>query len=84
LFSAWAEQQEEPDEETMATVKVLYVKNLKESVTEEQLQELFAPFGEIDKIKKLRDYAFIHYKERDPAIKVIFPHLFNDKVKPRL
>lgn len=54
----------------MATVKVLYVKNLKESVTEEKLQELFGPFGEIEKIKKLRDYAFIHYKERDPALKV--------------
>lgn len=52
----------------MATVKVLYVKNLKESVTEEKLQELFSPYGEIEKIKKLRDYAFIHYKERQPAI----------------
>jgi RNA recognition motif-containing protein len=68
LVVDWAEQQDEPDDETMATVKVLYVKNLKESVTEEKLTELFSPFGEIDKIKKLRDYAFIHYKERDPAV----------------
>lgn len=68
LVVDWAEQQEEPDEETMASVKVLYVKNLKESVTEEKLQELFNPFGEIEKIKKLRDYAFIHYKERQGAV----------------
>jgi RNA recognition motif-containing protein len=54
----------------MQTVKVLYVKNLKESVTEEKLQEMFVPYGEIEKVKKLRDYAFIHYKERDSALKV--------------
>jgi RNA recognition motif-containing protein len=29
---------------------------------------LFSPYGEIEKIKKLRDYAFIHYKERQGAV----------------
>lgn len=67
----WAEQQEEPDEETMAKVKVLYVRNLKEAVTEEQLKEMFSAYGEVDRAKKIRDYAFIHFMEREPAIKVI-------------
>lgn len=70
LVVDWAEQQEEPDEETMNQVKVLYVKNLKEAVTEEKLKEIFAPHGEIDRVKKVKDYAFVHYKERDGAIKV--------------
>lgn len=68
----WAEQQEEPDEETMAKVKVLYVRNLKEAVTEEQLKEMFSAYGEVDRAKKIRDYAFIHFMEREPAIKVFF------------
>jgi hypothetical protein len=50
---------------------VLYVKNLKEAVTEEKLKEIFAPHGEIDRVKKVKDYAFVHYKERDSAIKAI-------------
>lgn len=54
----------------MSQVKVVYVKNLKESVTEEKLNEMFAVYGEIDRTKKIRDYAFIHYKERDSAVKV--------------
>uniref|UniRef100_A0AC35GHS8 RRM domain-containing protein n=1 Tax=Panagrolaimus sp. PS1159 TaxID=55785 RepID=A0AC35GHS8_9BILA len=71
LVVDWADQQDEPDEEVMSQVKVVYVKNLKESVTEEKLNEMFAVYGEIDRTKKIRDYAFIHYKERDSAVKAL-------------
>ncbi|KAH7716201.1 hnRNP-RQ splicing factor family protein [Aphelenchoides avenae] len=71
LVVDWAEQQEEPDPDTMSKVKVLYVKNLKEAVTEEQLKEMFEKFGEVEKAKKLRDYAFIHFKEREPAVQAM-------------
>ncbi|KHN88461.1 Heterogeneous nuclear ribonucleoprotein Q [Toxocara canis] len=71
LVVDWAEQQEEPDEETMSKVKVLYVRNLKEAVTEDQLKEMFAAHGEVERAKKIRDYAFIHFKEREPAIKAM-------------
>ncbi|CAD5208548.1 unnamed protein product [Bursaphelenchus xylophilus] len=71
LVVDWAEQQAEPDEETMSTVKVLYVKNLKEAVTEEKLNEIFKEYGEIERVKKIRDYAFIHYKERESAVKAM-------------
>uniref|UniRef100_F1KVY1 Heterogeneous nuclear ribonucleoprotein R n=2 Tax=Ascaris suum TaxID=6253 RepID=F1KVY1_ASCSU len=71
LVVDWAEQQEEPDEETMSKVKVLYVRNLKEAVTEEQLKEMFAAHGEVERAKKIRDYAFIHFKEREPALKAM-------------
>ncbi|VDD87620.1 unnamed protein product [Enterobius vermicularis] len=71
LVVDWAEPQEEPDEETMSKVKVLYVRNLKEAVTEEQLKEMFSAHGEVDRAKKIRDYAFIHFMEREPAIKAM-------------
>lgn len=70
LVVDWAEQQDEPDEETMSQVKVVYVKNLKEAVTEERINEIFQVYGEIDRTKKIRDYAFIHYKDRESALKV--------------
>uniref|UniRef100_A0A914QFN4 RRM domain-containing protein n=1 Tax=Panagrolaimus davidi TaxID=227884 RepID=A0A914QFN4_9BILA len=69
LFIEWADQQNEPDKEIMSKVKAVYVKNLKESVTEERLKEIFGVYGEIDSTTKIRDYAFIRYKERDSAIK---------------
>lgn len=34
----WADPQEEPDEQTMSKVKVLYVRNLTQDVTEEKLK----------------------------------------------
>ncbi|ETN77747.1 hnRNP-R, Q splicing factor family [Necator americanus] len=71
LVVDWAEQQDEPDEETMNKVKVLYVRNLKECVTEEKLKEIFGTFGEIERIKKIKDYAFVHFKERDPCLKAL-------------
>ena len=65
----WADPVEEPDEETMARVKVAYVRNLKESVTEEALRAVFEAHGKVEKVKKMKDYAFVHFEEREHAIK---------------
>ncbi|XP_050025884.1 heterogeneous nuclear ribonucleoprotein Q isoform X1 [Dermacentor andersoni] len=64
----WADPQEEPDEETMAKVKVLYVRNLTADVTEEKLKELFEAHGRVERVKKIKDYAFVHFEERDHAV----------------
>ncbi|UYV77199.1 HNRNPR [Cordylochernes scorpioides] len=64
----WADPQEEPDEETMAKVKVLYAKNLTSEITEEKLKEMFEMFGKVERVKKIKDYAFIHFEERDNAL----------------
>ena len=37
----WADPQEEPDQDTMSKVKVLYCRNLTATVTEESLREMF-------------------------------------------
>ncbi|CAD5113392.1 DgyrCDS2564 [Dimorphilus gyrociliatus] len=67
----WADPQDEPDEETMAKVKVLYVRNLRSNVTEEELKKIFEPFGEIERVKKVKDYGFVHYKERDSTLSAL-------------
>ena len=64
----WADSQEEPDEVTMSCVKVLYCRNLTASVTEESLREIFQRFGRVERIKKIKDYAFIHFEEREQAV----------------
>ena len=64
----WADPQEEPDQETMSKVKVLYVRNLRQDVTEEQLKEKFEPYGKIERVKKIKDYGFVHFEDRENAI----------------
>lgn len=86
----WADPQEEPDEQTMSKVKVLYVRNLTQDVTEEKLkvssllklcspiwliyilvQEQFEQYGKVERVKKIKDYAFIHFEDRDSAIEAM-------------
>lgn len=49
---------------------MLFVRNLASTVTEEILEKAFSPFGKLERVKKLKDYAFIHFEERDGAVKV--------------
>ena len=47
---------------------MLYVRNLKAEVTEEELKECFEPYGKIERVKKIKDYGFVHFEEREAAI----------------
>ncbi|XP_006611800.1 heterogeneous nuclear ribonucleoprotein R isoform X14 [Apis dorsata] len=67
----WADPQEEPDEQTMSKVRVLYVKNLTQDCSEEKLKESFEQYGNIERVKKIKDYAFVHFEERDNAVKAM-------------
>lgn len=49
----------------------MYARNLSPTITEEKLKELFEPYGTVDRVKKIKDYAFIHFTERDHAVKAI-------------
>lgn len=51
-------------------VKVLFVRKLANAVTEELLEKTFSQFGKLERVKKLKDYAFVHFEERDAAVKV--------------
>lgn len=67
----WADPIVEPDEETMSKVKVVYVRNLSPAIDESKLNELFQQYGAVEKVKKLKDYAFIHFMNREDALRAI-------------
>ncbi|CAH0723538.1 unnamed protein product, partial [Brenthis ino] len=67
----WADPQEEPDEQTMSKVKVLYVRNLTQDITEDALKEEFDRYGTVERVKKIKDYAFVHFEDRDCAVKAM-------------
>nr|KAF6363736.1 synaptotagmin binding cytoplasmic RNA interacting protein [Pipistrellus kuhlii] len=61
----------EAAQEAVKLVKVLFVRNLANTVTEEILEKAFSQFGKLERVKKLKDYAFIHFDERDGAVKAM-------------
>ncbi len=40
------------------------------NTSEEQIKEIFERFkpNSVERVKKLKDYAFVHFKERDDAL----------------
>jgi len=52
-------------------VKVLYVKNLKSLVTEDELRQVFEPYGQVGRVKKTKDYGFIHFENREDALRAM-------------
>ncbi|XP_038629039.1 APOBEC1 complementation factor isoform X5 [Scyliorhinus canicula] len=66
----WAEPEVEVDEETMSSVKILYVRNLMLPTSEEAIEKEFNSIkpGIVERVKKIRDYAFVHFVTREDAI----------------
>lgn len=54
----------------METVKILYVRNLMIETSEETLRQTFGQYnpGCVERVKKIRDYAFVHFTSRDDAV----------------
>ena len=74
----WAEPENEVDESVMSTVRVLFVRNLMLSTTEDALRALFNRLavggngngiilGEVERVKKTKDFAFVHFSTRVAA-----------------
>uniref|UniRef100_A0A8D0GRN2 APOBEC1 complementation factor n=1 Tax=Sphenodon punctatus TaxID=8508 RepID=A0A8D0GRN2_SPHPU len=76
----WAEPEVEVDEDTMSSVKILYVRNLMLSTTEETIEKEFSNIkpGAVERVKKIRDYAFVHFNNREDAVEAM--KLLNGKV----
>ena len=49
-------------------MKVLYVRNLTTSVSEDKLRETFEAHGKVERVKKIKDYAFVHFEDRKQAL----------------
>jgi len=67
----WADPQEDPDEEVMSQVKVLYCRNLPFWATEDNLKESFEKFGCLERVKKIKNYAFVHFEVRENAVEAM-------------
>ncbi|XP_034021032.1 probable RNA-binding protein 46 [Thalassophryne amazonica] len=76
----WAEPEKDVGEDIMQRVRVLYVRNLMLSTTEETLHQEFSRFkpGCVERVKKLTDYAFIHYRCREDAVTAL--HLMDGSI----
>lgn len=68
VFVDWADSLDTPSDEIMQNVRVLYVRNIHESVTESQIEQVFSPFGEIQRVKRIKNFAFIHFLNRCDAL----------------
>ncbi|XP_029707118.1 RNA-binding protein 47 isoform X2 [Takifugu rubripes] len=66
----WAEPEIDVDEDVMETVKILYVRNLMMETSEETIRKVFSQWnpGCVERVKKIRDYAFVHFNSRDDAV----------------
>ncbi|XP_072018114.1 probable RNA-binding protein 46 isoform X2 [Amphiura filiformis] len=66
----WAEPEQDVDEDVMKTVKILYVRNLMLNTTEETILKEFNKLKDesVERVKKLRDFAFVHFFTRDDAV----------------
>ncbi|KAM9769879.1 RNA-binding protein 47 isoform 6-T11 [Menidia menidia] len=66
----WAEPEIDVDEDVMETVKILYVRNLMMETSEETIRQVFSQWnpGCVERVKKIRDYAFVHFTSRDDAV----------------
>lgn len=71
----WAEPEQEVDDDVMSKVKILYVRNLMLTTSEETILRAFNKAcghdNAIERVKKMKDYAFVHFRERDMAVKAM-------------
>ncbi|KAM8879342.1 RNA-binding protein 47 isoform 4-T9 [Spinachia spinachia] len=78
----WAEPEIDVDEDVMETVKILYVRNLMMETSEEIIRQVFSQWnpGCVERVKKIRDYAFVHFTSRDDAV-MAMDHLNGTEVE---
>ncbi|XP_063685170.1 probable RNA-binding protein 46 isoform X9 [Bolinopsis microptera] len=65
----WAEPELEVDDDIMQQVKVLYVRNLHIDTQESTIAEVFQKIAPVERVKKIRDYAFVHFTTKEDARK---------------
>lgn len=67
----WAEPEHEVDPDIMAKVKVLFIRNLTMNTSEDEISVAFEEVsnGQIERVKKAKDYAFVHFNTREAAEK---------------
>ena len=50
---------------------MLYARNLLLSTTEETIEDIFSQFAEVERVKKIKDYCFVHFTTKEGARKAL-------------
>ncbi|KAL7672715.1 hypothetical protein ACOME3_007596 [Neoechinorhynchus agilis] len=69
LLADWSESQVDPA--AASRVKALFVAKLGSDASEEDLKEVFVPYGSIERVKKFDTYGFVHFVNREDAEKAL-------------
>ncbi|XP_025417661.1 heterogeneous nuclear ribonucleoprotein Q-like [Sipha flava] len=63
----WADPEPQVDADVMATVRILFVKQYGGVLDERVLTMVFGRYGVVERVKNLKNYAFVHFERREDA-----------------
>lgn len=67
LFVDWAQRRQQPDESNLSDSKTLFINYLPKETTDEQITEVLGSFGAVEKVTKIKDYAFVLFGDHQEA-----------------
>lgn len=67
LFVDWAQRRKQPDDSDFTECKTIFINNLPKETTDEQITEALGSYGTIEKITRIKDYAFVLFAEHQSA-----------------
>ena len=67
----WAVPEMEVPHDKMTNVKVVFLRKLTLDTSEKDLHEIFSQFGHVDRIKKMKDFAFIHLNSHEASVEAV-------------
>lgn len=68
LFVDWAQRRKQPEEAELSDSNTLFINYLLKETTHQQITDALSPFGEIEKVTKIKDYAFVSFTEHQAAV----------------
>lgn len=67
LFVDWAQRRQQPDESNLSDSKTLFINYLPKETTDEQITDVLGSFGAVEKVTKIKDYAFVLFADHQEA-----------------
>lgn len=64
----WAQRRKQFNESDLQESKTLFINYLPKETTQEQITETLSSYGPIEKVTKIKDYAFVLFTEHQAAI----------------
>lgn len=71
LFVDWAQRRKQLDESALQESKTIFINYLPKEITDQQITDVLSPFGTIEKVTKIKDYAFVLFTEHQAAINAL-------------